>query len=57
MYIVSDEPYESGPVKLMTNIADSLSNPRVTSKAMIMVGSENVKLDVCMIRDVEGPLE
>ena len=41
----------------MMNIADSLSNPRVTGKAMIMVGSENVKSDVCMIRDVEGPLK
>jgi len=57
VYIVGDEPYESGPVKLTMNIADSLSNPRVTGKAMIMVGSENVKSDVCMIRDIEGPLE
>ena len=57
MYVVSDESYESGPVKLPMNIADSLSNPGVTGKVMIMVGSENVKLDICMIRDVEGPLE
>ena len=57
MYVVGDEPYESGPVKLTTNIADSFPNYRVTSKTMIMVGSENVKSDVCMIRDVEDPLK
>ena len=57
MYVVSDEPYESGPVKLATNIADSLANPGVTGQAMIMVGLENVKSDICMIRDVEGPLK
>ena len=57
MYIVGDEPDESGPVKLATNIADSLANPGVTGQAMIMVGSENIKSDVCMIRDVEGPLK
>ena len=57
MYIVGNEPHELGPVKLTTNITDGLPNPRMTGEVMIMVGSENIKSDVCMIRDIEGAFE
>ena len=47
MDVVGDEGNHSWPIELMTD---------VLSQAMVMVGAEDIQLDVLIVRNIEHPL-
>ena len=44
MDVVSDEGDHSGPVELMMDVLDCLSDARVSSQVMVMVGVKEVTI-------------
>jgi len=53
MDVVSDKGNHSGPIELMMDILDCLGDARVSSQAMVMMGAEDVQLDILIIGDIE----
>ena len=56
MGVVSDEGNHLGPIELTPNVFDCLGNTWVSSKAVIMVGVEDIQSDVLVVMDVEQSL-
>jgi len=54
--VVSDKGDHLRPIELSMNVLDHLGDPRVASKAMVMMGMQDIQLDVLFVRDVEKSL-
>ena len=53
MDVVSDESDHSGPIELTTDVLDRLSDARVSSQAMVVMGAKDIQLDVLIVGDIE----
>ena len=54
--VVSDKGDHSGPVELTMDVLDHLSDARVSSQVMVMVGVQDVQLDVLIVGNIEQSL-
>jgi len=53
MDVVSDEGDHSGSVELMTDVLGCLGNAWVSSQTMVVVGVEDIQLDILIVGDIE----
>ena len=56
MNVIGDEGYHSGPIELLTNILDGLGDARVSHQTVVVVGVQDVQLDVLIVGDIEQSL-
>jgi len=56
MYVVRDKGDHLVPIELAMDVLDCLGNTWVSSKAVIMVGVEDIQSDVLVVMDVEQSL-
>jgi len=50
--LVSDEGNHLGPIELAMDILDGLSDTRVSSQAVVVVGARDIQLDLLIIREI-----
>ena len=53
--IVRDESNEAGPVELLSNVSDSLTNTWMSHQTMVVIGMKDIKLDVLVVGNVYCP--
>ena len=47
-HVISDKLDELGPVELVSDVTNHLADAWMSCEAMVMVGVENVQMDICM---------
>ena len=50
--IVHNESNEAGPVELPSNVSDSLTNAWMSGQTMVVIGTEDIKSNILVVRDI-----
>ena len=53
--VVRDESNEVGPVELLSNVSDGLTNTWMYHQTMVMIRAKDVKSDVLMVGNIYRP--